>query len=195
MVNISERLHELPDELGIRLEKIAADTGVSHQNLLQIIARDNAYYSTLNKLAKGLDLIPVGFYSDDGLFVQYTIHEHILGFEQYNYFGRVIKDRRVDLGLSVKDTAKKVGVNPLVYYRYENGEQKPPTKTIDSISSQLQLKHGYLIQKTPDMELMKTSDILFHVSLNVQMALEGKGLPESDIKAILGYAAKIIEIR
>lgn len=69
--------------------------------------------------------------------------------------GKRIKDRRIELGLSVDEVAAKIGKNRATVYRYESSDiEDLPTSVLEPLSRALQTTPGYLmgwsVKDTPD---------------------------------------------
>lgn len=60
--------------------------------------------------------------------------------------GQRIKDRRIELGLSVDEVAAKIGKNRATVYRYESSDiEDLPTSVLEPLSNALQTTPGYLM--------------------------------------------------
>ncbi len=60
--------------------------------------------------------------------------------------GKRIKQRRIDLGLSVDDIAQKIGKNRATVYRYESSEiEDLPTSVLEPLAKALQTTPAYLM--------------------------------------------------
>ena len=60
--------------------------------------------------------------------------------------GERIRNRRLELGLSVDDLAQKLGKNRATVYRYENNDiENMPTSVIEPLSIALQTTPAYLM--------------------------------------------------
>ena len=65
--------------------------------------------------------------------------------------GNRIRDKRMELGLSVDDLAAMLGKNRATVYRYENGNiENLPIGVLEPLAHALQTTPGYLIGWTED---------------------------------------------
>lgn len=57
-------------------------------------------------------------------------------------FGNLIKERRIEKGLSQDEVAKKIGVSQQAYGRYELGQREPGLQTILQLAEILEFSAG-----------------------------------------------------
>ena len=190
--SILERLEEIKKEIICEkgfsynlysLSAIAKEAGLEPYVLYCIVhscksGRD-IDLNTIEKLAAGLNKIPVVFYkkSDekaekiiekteiaealkyppyvkvvDSESEDYEVED--LGVESFlngkkidNYVGKVFRKHRLLKGLSKREIAKRVGVEPITYNKWELGETKPRISHLEKASSELELVPMYLVNK------------------------------------------------
>ena len=78
--------------------------------------------------------------------------------------GKRIRDRRMELELTLQDVADRVGVQNSTIYRYERGEiKRVKMPVIEAIASALQIPTGYLLghcDKARKINAKECADIL-----------------------------------
>lgn len=76
-----------------------------------------------------------------------------------------IKDRRLELGISVEELAIRIGKNKATIYRYENGDiGKVPYDVLEPLSEALGVSIGYLVGSDDNVEEFPLPDNLIPIS-------------------------------
>lgn len=97
--------------------------------------------------------------------------------------GERIKNRRIEIGLSVEDLASKLGKNRATVYRYENGDiGNLPISVLEPIAKVLCTTPAYLMGYEDNLnvntdliaEIMKDSDMIAHIELLNMLNQEDK---------------------
>ena len=97
--------------------------------------------------------------------------------------GERIKNRRIEIGLSVEDLASKLGKNRATVYRYENGDiGNLPISILEPIAKVLCTTPAYLMGYEDNLnvntdliaEIMKDSDMIAHIELLNMLNQEDK---------------------
>ena len=91
--------------------------------------------------------------------------------------GDRIKQRRIDLGLTAEDLAKRIGKSRATVYRYENGDiEDMPTTILEPLSEALHTSPAYLmgwddnVISTPQSE--KKYQLLKHLKICLEKLLQ-----------------------
>lgn len=83
-----------------------------------------------------------------------------------------IKERRLSLGLSVDDLAKKINKNRATIYRYENGEiENLPMNILEPLAKALQTTPAYLLGWEEKNETVTTEN-------TIRLIARGGGIKE-----------------
>lgn len=97
--------------------------------------------------------------------------------------GERIKNRRIEIGLSVEDLASKLGKNRATVYRYENGDiGNLPISVLEPIAKVLCTTPAYLMGYEDNLnvntdfiaEIMKDSDMIAHIEMLNMLNQEDK---------------------
>jgi transcriptional regulator with XRE-family HTH domain len=87
--------------------------------------------------------------------------------------GDRIKKRRLELGMSVDDLAKKLGKNRATIYRYESSEiENLPISIIEPLAKILQTSPSYLMGWEEEQQQKKPTTIAAHVPEGVELTEE-----------------------
>lgn len=103
--------------------------------------------------------------------------------------GTRIKNRRIELGLSVDEVACKLGKNKATIYRYENDDiENLPTTVLEPLAQILETTPAHLMGWE---EEDKTADLLVEVTVNedLQILVErAMKLSDKNIEQLLKYS-------
>lgn len=81
--------------------------------------------------------------------------------------GKIIKERRIELGMSADDLAQKIGKNRATIYRYENGDiENLPTYVLEPIAKALNMTPADLLGLHDDSH----ADIIGRVMADSEIA-------------------------
>ena len=58
--------------------------------------------------------------------------------------GKLLKKHRLELNLTQKEMAKKIGISLCYYVQLESGKRKPGIGVTDKLSKELNIEPGYL---------------------------------------------------
>lgn len=97
--------------------------------------------------------------------------------------GERIKDRRIELGLSVDDLAKRLDKNRATVYRYENGSiENMPVGIIEPLAIALNTTAAYLMGWESKEQACKVNHITVYLSNNTQAEFD---LSSEQVSAVL----------
>lgn len=93
-----------------------------------------------------------------------------------------IKKRRMELGLSLEDVAKIVGVNKSTIYKYENGiSEKLPTQVLTQLSVALRCSPTYLLGLEDELVYSKSGLDFIRVPLYGPICCGNGGFSEDNV--------------
>lgn len=93
-----------------------------------------------------------------------------------------IKKRRIELGMSLEDVAKIVGVNKSTIYKYENGiSEKLPTQVLTQLSVALRCSPTYLLGLEDELVYSKSGLDFIRVPLYGPICCGNGGFNEDNV--------------
>ena len=128
-------------EMSVR--DLAAIYGCSYQNMYRII---NDQYCSLKILKRICDAIPISM--DD------------IVDTQENIIGKHIRQIRLYAGLSLKDFAKQIGVQPYTAYRYEHGISEITSARLTQIADNLNVPVSVLLGEEKKAEFSAKRELI-----------------------------------
>ena len=112
MLEIGERIRQCRERIGMTQDELAQATGYKSR-------------SSINKIEKGGNDLPQ---SKIVIFAKAlsTTPSYLMGWEELDTrFGDIIKNRRLELGLSLEEIAQKTGLSVNSIILYENNQRQP----------------------------------------------------------------------